>query len=131
MGKMEDSKKFSVSSVVCSFLLGVCTVLFIWMLTSCAYNNSEAEISQDQQDSRFVGVETNDLEYDVVFDRVSGVYYAIFSKGNSMSVTPLYNIDGLPMCVDDANHGILEGTLSDVHDNQLKYQEGQNNEAEN
>ena len=72
--------------------------------------------TQENTERLFGGVEAQ-FEADIIFDRKTGVYYLIATREDNIAVTPMYNIDGLPLCVDDANHGFLEEALKDIHTN--------------
>ena len=48
------------------------------------------------------------------------MYYMLVCKGKEIAVTPLLNLDGLPVAVDDMNHGDLTMGLEDVRSNLLK-----------
>ena len=63
------------------------------------------------------GVKAEGIEAIAARDRVTGVYYLYVIKDGDIAVTPLLNVDGLPLCVDDANHGDIESALSDVRAN--------------
>ena len=123
------SKKELRSEIIGFLVIAILSVTAVALIGIMKFIGSpipavaEAEVSQQ----RFNGLTADRVTYDVFYDNVSGVYYALFFTPNGVAVTPLYNIDGLPMCVDDANHGVIESTLKDIHGNQLNYQEQETN----
>lgn len=59
-------------------------------------------------DDRF-GLTDVQLTSRVICDGKTGVYYLVI---DDTGVTPLINADGLPMMVDDLNHGDMEAALT-------------------
>lgn len=70
----------------------------------------------DNPNTRFSIYDSSIKTY-VFFDRKAAVYYLLVEKDGSIAITPLYNIDGLPLCVDDMNHGDMEFGLEEIHKN--------------
>lgn len=65
-------------------------------------------------------------DYSVVMDRVTGVYYlVVISKRYDVAVTPLLNVDGLPLVSEDVNHGDVESALADVRANMQREMRGE------
>ena len=97
--------------------------LIIIAISACITSQSPVirlEYSDYTQTGRFHGLEAP-VNEDVFFDNATGVYYAIFWNDAGLSVVELHNIDGLPLCVDDANHGFQEQALEEIHGNLKEY----------
>lgn len=108
--------------IPCMFLVAF---LIIVAITSCIISQSPVfrlAHSDYTQTSRFHGLEAP-VNEDVFFDNATGVYYAVFWNDAGLSVVELHNIDGLPLCVDDANHGFQEQALEEIHGNMKEYEQ--------
>lgn len=120
--------KKTVADVIVPLLLSFAVIaifFFIYcMIAGCDAKTDEA--NEPQQHERFIFQDDLNLDYSIVMDRVTGVYYLlVWSKNGNIALTPLLNVDGLPMCVDDANHGDVESALADIRANQQRYQRGE------
>lgn len=106
--------RFLIAAIVAVVLVGVLTLGL-----SCS-----AEDPDGPTDKRF-DLQEQPIDSRILMDRVTGVYYLVLTYGDSIAVTPLLNIDGLPLCVDDANHGDMESALADIRANTQAWMRGE------
>ena len=66
---------------------------------------------------RFGLAQDSSLRTSIICDDKTGVYYLVIRERDNVAVTPLLNLDGLPVCVDDINYGDIVMGLHDVHEN--------------
>ena len=117
----KDIEKFTIAGFLICLFIG----LFIgWGVGQGLAQNQEQQKVENitKVEQRWGGVES-EFDYDIIFDKASGVYYAIIKMDNDIAMTPLYNVDGLPLCVDDINHGDINMALQDVKSNLKRLEE--------
>lgn len=94
----------------------------ILALTLCGCESGSQEIPENPESERF-WLSGTGLNYRIIEDRVTGVYYLVLMKNaNGIAVTPLLNSDGSPSRVDNADY---DDVKADIAANLRRWQESQ------
>ena len=103
-GKMKRTNRFV-------FLIA-CILILVFTICICVLKVADRAEASGNWHSGNVVVRTT-------MDPDTGIYYLIFTDdwGRGFAVTPRLNVDGLPLCSEDANHQSLEEALYAVRKN--------------
>lgn len=94
----------------------------ILTLTLCGCESGSQEIPDNPESERF-WISGTGLDYRIIEDRVTGVYYLVLiNHAGDIAVTPLLNSDGSPSRVDNADY---DDVKADIASNLRRWQESQ------